>query len=96
MNRPKPTTSFDDLPDVAIIQIRPLINYKVLPYSATTIWRKCRSGEFPSPIKVSPGITAWRVGDIRQWLADPAGYELKSTCPLSALGTASEKKGAAK
>ena len=74
MNRLKPPVNFDDLPDVAVIQIRPLINYRVLPYSATTIWRKCRSGEFPSPIKISPGITAFRVGDIRQWLADPAGY----------------------
>jgi prophage regulatory protein len=68
MNQLKPTTIFDDLPDVALIQIRPLINFKVVPYSATTIWRKCRSGEFPSPIKVSPGITAWRVGDIRVYL----------------------------
>jgi predicted DNA-binding transcriptional regulator AlpA len=61
-------TTFDDLPDVALIQMRPLINFKVIPYSATTIWRKCRSGEFPSPIKVSAGITAWRVGDIREYL----------------------------
>lgn len=68
MNRLKPTITFDALPDVALIQLRPLMNFKVVPYSATTIWRKCRSGEFPSPIKVSPGITAWRVGDIRTYL----------------------------
>lgn len=68
MNRTKPNAIFDDLPDVALIQIRPLMNFKVIPYSATTIWRKCQSGEFPSPIKVSPGITAWRVGDIRNYL----------------------------
>jgi predicted DNA-binding transcriptional regulator AlpA len=70
-------TSFDDLPDAALIQIRNLVNYKVLPYSATTIWRKRRSGEFPSPIKVSAGITAWKVGDIRAYLnaisKSPAG-----------------------
>ena len=68
MSQLKPLTSFDSLPDVAMIQLRPLLNYKVLPYSATTIWRKCRSGDFPSPIKVSAGITAWRVGDIRNYL----------------------------
>lgn len=62
-------TNFDALPDVALIQIRNLVNYKVVPFSATTIWRKCRCGEFPSPIKVSAGITAWRVGDIRAYLA---------------------------
>jgi predicted DNA-binding transcriptional regulator AlpA len=67
-------TSFDDLPDVALIQIRPLMNFKVVPYSATTIWRKCRIGQFPAPIKISAGITGWRVSEIRQWLVDPAGY----------------------
>ena len=67
MRTPSQTT-FDALPDLALIQIRPLINFNVVPYSATTIWRKCRTGEFPSPIKVSPGITAWRVGEIRNYL----------------------------
>ena len=75
MNGLKPNIAFDDLPDVAFIQIRPLVNYKVLPYSATTIWRKSRTGEFPSPIKISLGITAWRVGEIRQWLRDPRHFK---------------------
>ena len=65
--------NFDDLSNRAFIQIRPLINYRVLPYSATTIWRKCRQGEFPQPVKVSAGITAWRVGDIRAYLEKIAG-----------------------
>ncbi|MEY4351714.1 MAG: hypothetical protein RL078_1793 [Bacteroidota bacterium] len=65
--------NFDDLSNGAFIQIRPLINYRVLPYSATTIWRKCRRGEFPQPVKVSAGITAWRVGDIRAYLERIAG-----------------------
>lgn len=68
MNQPKSSTTFDDLPDVALIQIRPLLNFRVLPYSASTIWRKCRDGSFPKGIKVSPGITAWRIGDIRRHL----------------------------
>jgi predicted DNA-binding transcriptional regulator AlpA len=56
---------FDDLPDAALIQIRQLVNYKLLPYSATTYWRKHRNGEFPSPIKLSEGISAFKVGEIR-------------------------------
>ena len=68
MTHKKPSITFNDLPDMAMIQVRPLINFKVLPYSATTIWRKCRSGEFPAPIKMSSGITAWKVGDIRKYL----------------------------
>jgi len=66
--KPSSRLSFDDLPDVALIQIRTLVNLKVLPYSPSTIWRKCRDGSFPKSIKVSPGITAWRVGDIRRYL----------------------------
>lgn len=65
-------TTFDDLPDVALIQIRPLINFKVVPYSATTIWRLCRDGKFPRPIKITSGITAWKVGDIRAYLNNVA------------------------
>jgi predicted DNA-binding transcriptional regulator AlpA len=68
MSRLNPNNSFDALPDVALIQLRPLLHYKVLPYSATTVWRLCRTGKFPRPIKVSPGITAWRVADIRKYL----------------------------
>jgi len=63
-----PSTTFDALPDVAMIQLRQLLSFKVVPFSATTIWRKCRSGEFPPPTKISAGITAWRVGDIRRYL----------------------------
>ena len=59
---------FKDLPDLALIQIRGLIDYRVVPYSATTIWRFVKKGQFPAPIKVSDGVTAWRVGDIRKYL----------------------------
>ena len=82
MTQAKPNASkirFDDLPDAAMIQIRNLVHYKVLPYSATTIWRKCRSNEFPKPIKVSKGITAWRVGDIRSYLLEISSLKVDST-----------------
>ena len=78
MNQLKSANIFDELPDSALIQIRQLTNFEVTPYSTTTIWRKSRSGEFPTPIKVSNGITAFRVGEIRQWLADPKGYKAMS------------------
>lgn len=60
--------NFQNLPDVAYIRLKQLMLMQVLPYSATTIWRLCRNGKFPRPIKVSAGITAWRVGDIRRYL----------------------------
>jgi prophage regulatory protein len=41
----------------------------IVPISAATLWRKVRNGTFPAPVKLSDRITAWRVGDIRAWLA---------------------------
>jgi predicted DNA-binding transcriptional regulator AlpA len=66
MNRYKSTIRFDDLPDNAFIRLRHLLALQLVPYSATTLWRKCRRNEFPKPVKVSAGITAWRVGEIRR------------------------------
>lgn len=72
--------NFQNLPDEAYIRLKQLMLMQVLPYSATTIWRLCRNGKFPHPIKVSAGITAWRVGDIRNY--------------LNSVGTPSTKVGA--
>jgi len=40
----------------------------VLPFSASTLWRRVRAGTFPAPVKLSARITAWKAEDIRQWL----------------------------
>ena len=62
------STIFDELPATAFVRQAQLIPTPV-PFSAATLWRKCKSGEFPKPIKLSAGITAWRVGEVRAWLA---------------------------
>ncbi|MCX7086975.1 MAG: AlpA family phage regulatory protein [Methylococcales bacterium] len=41
---------------------------KFLPFSASTIWRKSKSGEFCAPVKLSEGVTAWKTTDVRDWL----------------------------
>jgi predicted DNA-binding transcriptional regulator AlpA len=40
-----------------------------LPFSATTLWRKIKQGDFPAPVKLSPGIAAWRLSDVNDWLS---------------------------
>lgn len=40
----------------------------ILPFSASTLWRRVRAGTFPAPVKLSDRITAWKAEDIRQWL----------------------------
>ncbi len=71
---------FSSLPDDAFIRLKQIIRLQLVPFSATTLWRKCRANEFPRPIKISAGITAWRVGDIRKYLSD-----LNDVKPESAL-----------
>lgn len=40
----------------------------VIPFSPATLWRKVKDGTFPTPVKLSERITAWRVQDIRDWM----------------------------
>ncbi len=65
---------FKNLPDDALIRLCAMKVLGLLPFSSATLWRKCRNGQFPSPIKVSSNVTAWRVRDVRIWLANPNAY----------------------
>lgn len=59
-------SQFNDLPDEAII--RAPVVAALRGCSEPTIWRHARSGLIPKPVSVGPGITGWRVGDIRESL----------------------------
>ena len=37
--------------------------------SGTTIWRLRRRGQFPDPVRISPGCVAWRESDVESWIA---------------------------
>lgn len=47
----------------------------LLPFSKATLWRKVKRKEFPSPVKLSRGVTAWHVPEVRAWLLSCAGHE---------------------
>lgn len=36
----------------------------LIPIGKTTWWEGIKTGRFPKPLKLSPGITVWRVEDI--------------------------------
>jgi prophage regulatory protein len=40
-----------------------------ITYSATQLWRLCKSGQFPAPIKLGARRNAWRASDIEAWIA---------------------------
>lgn len=71
----KTPLQFGELPDDALLRLAQLVDLQIVPFSATTLWRKCRQGEFPAPVKVSDQITAWRVGQIRLWLRNPTNFK---------------------
>ncbi len=72
------SVDFKNLPDEALVRLAWLIAVGILPFSAATLWRRINAGTFPAGLKISTGCTAWRVGDIRAWLADPSGYHASS------------------
>lgn len=41
----------------------------IIPISSASVWRKVKEGTFPAPVKISANVTAWRVEDVRAWLA---------------------------
>lgn len=68
--------SFDELPDSALVRQSQLVRDPKhptrptpLPFSPATFWRRNREGTFPKPVKLGERITAWRVGDVRAWIA---------------------------
>jgi hypothetical protein len=38
----------------------------IYPVSRSTWWAGVRSGRFPAPVKLGPGVTAWPVESIRE------------------------------
>lgn len=41
----------------------------IIPFSGPTLWRMCRAGTFPRPVKLSDRVTAWRCEDVHAWIA---------------------------
>ncbi|MBG6082697.1 helix-turn-helix transcriptional regulator [Rubrivivax gelatinosus] len=62
---------------------------ELVPFSAATLWRLCKAGEFPSPLKLSKGVTAWKRSDVDAWRAthcQQASTELKKRRAASRVG----------
>lgn len=58
---------FDSLPDSALIRDRGVA--AVLSISRNSVWRWCREGRLPRPVKIGARTTGWKVGAIRAFLA---------------------------
>ena len=72
--------SFDELPDSALVRQSQLVRDPKhptrptpLPFSPATFWRLVASQKFPKPTKLSERVTAWKVGDVREWISAQTG-----------------------
>jgi predicted DNA-binding transcriptional regulator AlpA len=73
-------SDFDSLPNSAWVRESQLVRspknadsvVAPLPFSAPTLWRKVAAGTFPKPCKLSDRVTAWNVGQVREWLSAQA------------------------
>lgn len=36
----------------------------IIPVCASSWWAGCKTGKYPSPIKLSPRVTVWRASDV--------------------------------
>lgn len=45
----------------------------LIPVCASTWWKGVKSGRYPQPVKLSPGVTVWRVEDIRALIGSSQG-----------------------
>jgi predicted DNA-binding transcriptional regulator AlpA len=58
------------LPQTGFVRQSQVLHF--VPFSSSTLWRRVGQGQFPSPVKLSVGITAWRAEDIRRWIDERA------------------------
>lgn len=68
------------LPDAGFMRLSQIVGdskatppvLPVIPVSRSTWWNGVKSGLYPKPVKLSKGVTVWRVEDIRALIARAA------------------------
>jgi prophage regulatory protein len=60
-----PSTGFLRLPHIIGDKKANPVIPPIIPVGKSTWWNGVKSGRFPTPVKISPRVTAWKVEDIR-------------------------------
>lgn len=66
------------LPSTGFVRLSQIVGNKksnpptpgLIPICKSTWWNGVKDGRYPSPIKLSPRVTVWRVEDIRAFIAN--------------------------
>src|SRR5260370_41852547 len=48
--------------------VRPKAVRALTGLSRSTLWRLCRRGEFPQPLKLTARLIGWRAAEVQHWL----------------------------
>jgi predicted DNA-binding transcriptional regulator AlpA len=73
MNNPLPETGFLRLKQIlGDKKVNPPIP-AIIPVSRTSWFEGIKSGRYPSPVKLGPRTTAWRVEDIKALISKQVG-----------------------
>lgn len=67
---PAALRNFDVLPDAAHVRL-PVV-CALYQVSCATVWRWSKNGRIPAPRRLSEGVTAWPVGELRKALRGEA------------------------
>ncbi len=65
----------NQLPETGFLRLSQIIGNPakgippLIPVKKSTWWAGVKSGRFPQPVKLGPRVTAWRVEDLRTFIA---------------------------
>lgn len=82
--RPIAVALFGDLHDESFIKLRPMLEQSVIPFGRSRTWALVAQKKFPAPRKLPSNGVAWRVGDVRDWLAG-TWVAPEGACVLTAM-----------
>ena len=66
VNKEDRLSSFDELPDQALLSAREVS--QISGRSRTSLWRDVMRGSLADPVKIGSHTVKWRVCDVRQFL----------------------------
>lgn len=69
-------------PDDALIRLDEVL--KRIPVSRSTFYSGQLRGLYPRAVSIGPRARAYRLSEIRAWLADPAGWQQANASPKEA------------
>lgn len=54
------------IPSIGFLRLPQILT--IIPISKSAWWKGCRTGRFPTPIKLGPRTTVWRAEDIKAFI----------------------------